>query len=58
MAEDWDVQTDDGTVVLTLPTSFNGELDAETRDGSVRTNHPALSAEARPGEDRQSAGAS
>jgi DUF4097 and DUF4098 domain-containing protein YvlB len=53
MAEDWDVQTDDGTVVLTLPTSFNGELDAETRDGSVRTNHPALSAEARPGEDRQ-----
>lgn len=52
MAEDWDVQTDDGTVVLTLPTSFNGELDAETRDGSVRTNHPALSAEARSGEDR------
>ena len=52
MAEDWDVQTDDGTVVLTLPTSFNGELDAETRDGSVRTNHPSLSAEARPGEDR------
>lgn len=53
MAEDWDIQTDDGTVVLTLPTSFNGELDAETRDGSVRTSHPALSGEARSGEDRE-----
>lgn len=53
MAEDWDIQTDDGTVVLTLPTSFNGELDAETRDGSVRASHPALSGEARSGEDRE-----
>lgn len=52
MTGNWDVQTDDGTVVLTLPTSFNGELDAETRDGSVRANHPALSAEMRSGEDR------
>ena len=42
MAEDWDVQTADGSVVLTLPASFNAMLDAETRDGVVRTNHPNL----------------
>ena len=53
MAEDWDVQTDDGSVVLTLPAEFNGELDAETRDGSVRASHPALSGETRSGEDRE-----
>jgi hypothetical protein len=28
--------------VLTLPGLFNAELDAETSDGSVRTNHPLL----------------
>ena len=45
MADDWDVQTTDGSVILTLPGEFNGELDAETRDGVVRTSHPALSDE-------------
>jgi DUF4097 and DUF4098 domain-containing protein YvlB len=42
MAEDWDLSTEDGSVILTLPSSFDGELDAETRDGSVRTTHPLL----------------
>ena len=53
MAEDWDVQTDDGTVVLTLPATFNAEIDAESRDGSVRASHPSLSGETRSGEDRE-----
>lgn len=53
MAEDWDVQTADGSVVLTLPSDFSGELDAETRDGSVRANHPAVKNETREGEDRE-----
>src|SRR5262245_7866045 len=53
MAADWDVQTEDGSVTLTLPNSFNGELDAETRDGAVRASHPALSDETRTGEDRR-----
>jgi hypothetical protein len=53
MVEDWDVQTSDGTVVLTLPTDFNGELDAESRDGAVRSNHPGLKSETREGEDRE-----
>jgi DUF4097 and DUF4098 domain-containing protein YvlB len=52
MAEDWDLQTADGSVVLTLPTGFNGELDAETRDGSVRANHPGVNQESRSGETR------
>ena len=54
MADNWDLTTSDGTVVLTLPGSFNAELDAETSDGVVRTSHPLLgdSNEARPrGED-------
>ena len=55
MADNWDLSTGDGSVVLTLPQSFNGELDAETRDGSVRANHPMLKPdEDRPGEDRDS----
>jgi hypothetical protein len=42
MSEDWDVQTGDGSVVLTLPDGFNAAIDAETRDGVVRTDHAAL----------------
>ena len=49
--------TSDGTVVVTLPGSFNAELDVETSDGTVRTNHPALidetRGERRAGEDRE-----
>jgi DUF4097 and DUF4098 domain-containing protein YvlB len=52
MTEDWDLQTADGSVVLTLPTGFNGELDAETRDGVVRAQYPGLSDEQREGADR------
>ena len=53
MSEDWDVQTADGSVTLSLPRSFNAMLDAETRDGSVRANHPAVTNESRSGEDRE-----
>ena len=42
MADNWDLTTSDGTVVLTLPTAFNGELDAETSDGTVRSSHPLV----------------
>jgi DUF4097 and DUF4098 domain-containing protein YvlB len=52
MTEDWDVQTSDGSVVLTLPTDFSGAVDAESRDGSVRSNHPGIKAATRDGEDR------
>ncbi|HUE88734.1 MAG TPA: DUF4097 family beta strand repeat-containing protein [Vicinamibacterales bacterium] len=52
MTDDWDVQTGDGSVVVTLPSAFDGVLDAETRDGVVRVNHPALRETERVGEDR------
>jgi DUF4097 and DUF4098 domain-containing protein YvlB len=42
MTDNWDITTSDGSVVVTLPGLFNAELDAETRDGSVRVNHPLL----------------
>jgi hypothetical protein len=50
MTDDWDLQTADGSVVLTLPASFNALLDAETRDGVVRANHPSLREEEPSGE--------
>lgn len=53
VAEDWDLQTADGSVVLTLPAEFNAVIDAETRDGVVRANHPSLRQESREGEDRE-----
>lgn len=49
MADNWDLTTSDGSVVVGLPGTFSAELDAETSDGSVRTNHPLL----REGEDRR-----
>lgn len=42
MADNWDVTTGDGGVVLTLPGLFNAQLDAETSDGTVRSSHPLL----------------
>ena len=50
MSEDWDVQTADGSVTLTLPGSFDAEIDAQTRDGAVRASHSALTSESRSGE--------
>jgi DUF4097 and DUF4098 domain-containing protein YvlB len=35
---DWSISTGDGGVVLYLPRSFNAELDAETRDGRIRSD--------------------
>jgi hypothetical protein len=42
MADNWDLTTSDGTVVLTLPGTFHAELDAETSDGVVRSSHPSI----------------
>jgi hypothetical protein len=52
MSGNWDVQTGDGSVILTLPSTFNAVLDAETRDGAVRPNHPGLRDVERTGERR------
>ncbi|MBY0497618.1 MAG: DUF4097 domain-containing protein [Cyanobacteria bacterium] len=47
MTENWDITTSDGSVSLTLPGVFNADLDAETSDGAVRTNHPLLDSDDR-----------
>lgn len=56
MAADWEVTTGDGSVILTLPSAFSAEFDAETSNGAVRSDHPLLkdlTAEGRrDGEDR------
>jgi DUF4097 and DUF4098 domain-containing protein YvlB len=49
MAEDWEIRTGDGSVVLTLPFEFNAELDAESADGLVRTTHPSVKRDEEPG---------
>jgi hypothetical protein len=33
---DWDVSTGDGSIVFRVPPSFNADIDATSRDGSVR----------------------
>jgi hypothetical protein len=56
MAEDWELTTSDGTIVVTLPGVFNAELDAETSDGTVRASHPLVSDDRRDsdsGDDRR-----
>ena len=45
--EDWDLQTSDGSVILTLPSDFNALIDAETRDGVVRASHASVRDERR-----------
>jgi len=37
MQADWSVRTGDGSVVVELPEGFGAEIDAETQDGSVRS---------------------
>jgi DUF4097 and DUF4098 domain-containing protein YvlB len=55
MTENWDLATSDGSVMLQLPGLFNAEIDAETSDGTVRSDHPLLAdderLERRRGED-------
>jgi hypothetical protein len=54
MTDNWDITTSDGSVTLTLPGRFNAELDAETSDGAVRSNHPLLDSEDGRQEDESS----
>jgi DUF4097 and DUF4098 domain-containing protein YvlB len=53
MSDNWDLTTSDGSITLRLPSSFDADLDAETDDGSVRANHPALRDDAPEGEERR-----
>jgi DUF4097 and DUF4098 domain-containing protein YvlB len=53
MTDNWDLTTSDGSVVLTLPATFDAELDAETSDGAVRADHPAIHDESNEGDTRR-----
>ena len=55
MSDAWDLSTGDGSVTLTLPPTFNAEIDAETSDGAVRSSHPALKIVEHEGEGRREA---
>jgi DUF4097 and DUF4098 domain-containing protein YvlB len=52
MADDWDIETGDGSVAVYLPDNFAAELDAYTGDGSIRSNFAAGSAKAHEGSRR------
>jgi hypothetical protein len=54
MEDAWDLSTGDGTVTVTLPAAFGAEIDAETRDGAVRSSHPALTVDDDGGNRRES----
>lgn len=45
MSADWSVRTGDGSVVVDVPDGFGAELDAETADGSVRSELTVAGAE-------------
>jgi DUF4097 and DUF4098 domain-containing protein YvlB len=53
MTDNWDIETGDGSVTLTLPSAFAADLDAATRDGSVRVNHPTVTDESDEGGRRE-----
>lgn len=46
MQGNWSVRTGDGSVVVELPEGFAAEIDAETQDGSVRSDLPVAGAAA------------
>jgi hypothetical protein len=52
MSTDWSVRTGDGSVVVEVPEGFGAELDAETADGSVRSELAIDGADS-SGRDRQ-----
>lgn len=53
MQEDWSVRTGDGSVVVELPAGFGAEIDAETQDGSVRSELDLTGAPAAEGDRRE-----
>lgn len=53
MTDEWSVRTGDGSVVVEVPEDFGAEIDAETRDGSVRTDLAIEGAADRRGEERR-----
>ena len=47
MKEDWDVSTGDGSITFRVPQDFSAEIDADSRDGRVRSDMAGLDGERR-----------
>lgn len=51
LGDDWLVETTDGSVEVRLPEDLAAEVDAVTRDGSIRSNHKGLTVPRRSEDD-------
>jgi hypothetical protein len=56
LTEDWLIETGDGTVDVRLPEGLAAEVDASTRDGSIRSTYRGLDVPRREGSERQEDG--
>lgn len=52
MKDDWDISTGDGSISFQVPRAFNAEVDASSRDGSVRSDIDGLTASNDDDDDR------
>ena len=52
-ADDWNIETDDGTVEVRLPQGVAGMVDASTADGVIRSNYPGLTVPPRGDDDER-----
>lgn len=53
LADDWLVETRDGSVEIRLPETLDAEVDAETDDGSIRSTYRGLDVPREEGDDRE-----
>jgi hypothetical protein len=56
LTDDWLIETGDGSVDVRLPEGFEGEVDASTEDGSIRSTYRGLDAPRREGSERREGG--
>jgi hypothetical protein len=52
MKDDWDVSTGDGSITFRVPGEFSADIDAESRDGRVRSDFDGLARERDDDDDR------
>lgn len=53
LADDWLVETRDGSVEIRLPDPLDVEVDAETEDGSIRSTYRGIDVPREEGDDRE-----
>lgn len=53
LADDWLIETRDGSVEIRLPDPLDAEVDAETDDGSIRSTYRGIEVPREEGDDRE-----